>query len=267
MNELQPRCYQSPDNIGKAVKPFYKRLHNAWVNRAESDPDQRRSRDMPGNHRLAQNNIADNTSFLYFMMNIFKPGCMAHISVRPGLAIPLSLMLVLKYIRGLQQTEKREKTLLISLTHPMEIVENLMAHCLKRNVRPFLNGEIRDQDWPPLTRAAGDVYGLGIDFWKEGVLFETDHLKRIIESSEIPFGLVVINDATGQLDQNCCGTISPEQQLIKIRSLTTELKLPVIIIDSSYKQEIVSADVFDYVAQLNDEVDTYQLSIAKSTTR
>ncbi len=259
---MQPKWAQTSYNIGKTLKPFFKRLKQVWESRAEID--HKRFRNKPGTIRVGQNNIADNTSFLYFMMNLFKPGCMSHISVRPGLALPLSLMLLLKYSRGIQQAENRKKALFISLTHPIEIAENVMAHCLRRSVKPMLNGKILDRDWPYLTRAAGEVYDLCIDFWKEDVFFETDFLKHILQSSEWPYGLVVINDSTGRLEEDSYGTINPLQQLKSIRLLATALNIPVIVINSSLQKDVMDTDVFDHIAQLSDDVDRYQLFISKS---
>jgi len=251
---------RSFENIGTTVSPLFKRYREVWHYQTEAE---QKRRNMPVTFSMAPENIDDNASFHYFMLNFFKPGCMSHISVRPDLAIPLSMMLVLKYSRGILQTADRKKALLISLSHPIEISERLMSYSLRRNVTQMLNGEIVEEDWQQLMLAAGNIYELGIDYWKESAFFETDYLKNIIESSSssCPYGLVVINDSTGELEPNY---YVPVQQLKNIRSLTSELNLPVIIVNSHLQQYANDAEVFDHIAQLQEELDSYQLFIKKA---
>lgn len=255
----QSRSYNAIDNIGITVSPLFKRLKEAWYFQTEAE---QKRRDMPSTISIAPD-IVDNTNFHFFMLNIFKAGCMSHISVRPDLAIPLSLMLALKYSRGTMQTAQRKKVLLISLTHPIEISERLLSRGMGRSVRSMLHGEIVHNDWIPLTVSAGNVYELGIDFWKVGAFFETGHLRSLIESSSWPYGLVVINDSIGELEPNY---YVPVQQYKTISSFATELNLPVIIVNSHLQQYAFDAEIFDHIAQLRDELDSYQLLI-KSANR
>lgn len=256
--EPQLRSCQVANNIGSTVGPLFRRLKDAWDFQTEAEQNRRKT---PSTIIMTPDNIADDSTFHYFMLNIFKAGSMSHVSVRPGLAVPLSLMLVLKYSRGIQQIANRKKALLVSLSHPIEIAESLMSHCLGRSVRPLLHGEMVEKDWPWLTRAAGTIHDLGIDFLIEGASFVTKNLKGVIESSSWPYGLVVINDSIGELEQNDYVSV---QHYKKIRSLTTELNLPVIIINSHLQQVAFDADIFDHVAQLRDELNRYQLFINRS---
>ena len=246
------------DNIGRTLSPLFRRLREAWDFQTEAE---QKRRDMPTTISVAPNAIDDNASFHYLMLNVFKVGCMSHISARPDLAIPLSLMLVLKYSRGILQTADRKKALLISLSHPIEIAESLISYFLRSDVRPMLHGQIVEKDWPQLMRAACSVTDLGIDFRQEGAYFETDYMKSVIESSSWPYGLVVINDAIGELEPNY---YVPVQQFNNIRSLTTELNLPVIIVNSHLQQYAFDAEVFDHIAQLREELDSYKLFIKKA---
>jgi hypothetical protein len=172
-------------------------------------------------------------------------------------------MLVLKYSRNILQATQRKKALLISLTHPIDISERLMSRCMGRSVKFMHHDEISQKDWTSLMWSASSVYDLGIDFWQESAFFETGYLKSLMELSSWPYGLVVINDSIGELEPNY---YIPVDQYKKIRLLATELKLPVIVINSQLQQYAFDTEIFDHIAQLNDESDSYQLLI-KSADR
>lgn len=254
------RDYKSIENIGKTVSPLFKKIENEWG--FQTGALQKRC-DVPGT-TSNEPDIVDNVNFHYFMLNIFKAGCLSHISVRPDLAIPLSLMLALKYFRNILQATQRKKALLISLTHPIDISERLMSCCMGRSVRFMQHDEISQKDWTSLMWSASSVHDLGIDFWQESAFFETGYLKILMELSSWPYGLVVINDSIGELEPNY---YVPVDQYKKIRLLATELNLPVIVINSHLQQYAFDAEVFDHLAQLHDESDSYQLLIKSADNK
>jgi hypothetical protein len=251
-------------NIGNTVKPFFCRLKEDCDNRVLVDTDNKHKRALRNAIHTAPDSIADTSSFLYFKMNLFKLGSLSHVSVRPNLAIPLSLMLVLKYSRGVRRGDSMNKSLLTSLSHPVDIAEKLMAYCMRRSLKRILSGGIVDQDWPILTKAAGDVFELGIDFWGADVFFNTDMLKEIIASRRVPFGLIVIHDSNGQLEKDYYGEGDPIHRYKVFRSLAKELNIPIIVVNSWLPPRLLSEHVFDHVAQLREEPDKCQLYISKT---
>jgi len=254
-------------NVGKTLKPFVCRLKEDCDNRVMADTDNKHRRAMRNAIHMVPDSIADTSSFLYFKMNLFKLGSLSHVSVRPNLAIPLSLMLVLKHSRGIRRVDCMKKSLLISLSHPVDLAEKLIAYCMRRSIKRILTGGIVDQDWPILTRAAGDVFELGIDFWDTDVLFNTDMLNDIVASTDVPFGLIVINDSIGQLEKDYCGEHDPIHRFKVFQSLAKELNIPIIVVNSWLPPRLQSEHVFDHVAQLREEPDKCQFIISTTDQR
>lgn len=266
MNEMyKSENFALPMRIEKAIKTLFKRLQQA-----DSDHEGigKKSYRVPRLYvRKTPYIFADNISFKFLKANIYKPSSISVISAKNDLAIPLCLMLILKYIRGIQRFEGNRKSLLVSLTHPLDIAERLISKEMGYSINKMLGGQIiHDRDWPRLVRAATNVFALEIELWVKGALFEPDQLRQIIDSSKssTPFGLIVINDSTGQLENDSYCEIEAASKLRECRSIVSHTDISLLVIQSFLPQLILETVAFDFYVKLRDNMDQFELYISDS---